>query len=130
MEDAGTAAPVAVSSDGSAVLVIRTNANLDADVWLVDRASKESRNLTPHEGEAWILGASFSPDDREVWFLTNEASEFVRLDAIDLNDGNRRTVLDVPERDIEAFRISPDGTRYIVAINDGGWSRVEIHETS
>lgn len=128
MERAGTAAPVEVSGDGSQVLVIRTNANLDADVWLIDLESRESRNLTAHNGEAWVLGASFSPDDREVWFLTNEGGEFVRLDAIDLTTENRRTILDEPEHDIESFRISPDGTRVIVAINDNGWSRIELHE--
>ena len=130
IESAGTAAPVAVNSDGSQVLVIQTNANLDADVWLIDRSSREARNLTPHEEEAWILGASFSPDDREVWFLTNEGSEFIRLDALDIATGERRTVLEVPDRDLESFRISPDGERIVVAINYGGWSQVEFHGTS
>lgn len=129
MEDAGTALPVALSSDGQGLLVIRTNVNLDADVWLLDRANGLARNLTSHEGEAWVLGASFTPDDSEVWFLTNEGSEFVRLDAINLSDQTRRTILSIDGHDVESFRISPDGARFVVAINDNGWSRVELHQT-
>ncbi|HYJ12518.1 MAG TPA: S9 family peptidase [Thermomicrobiales bacterium] len=129
MKDAGTALPVALSSDGNLLLVVRTNVNLDADVWLIDRRNASARNLTSHEGEAWVLGAAFTPDDEEVWFLTNEGTEFVRLDALDLGTSERRTILTVEGHDVESFRISPDGTRYVVAINDGGWSRVEIHNT-
>lgn len=127
LPDAGTAAPVALSSDGSQVLVIRANTNLDADLWLVDRAAGTSRNLTSHDGEAWILGAAFSPDDREVWFLTNENREFVRLESLDLGTGERRMVVENDDHDVEAFAISPDGSKVVVAINDNGWSRVELH---
>jgi dipeptidyl aminopeptidase/acylaminoacyl peptidase len=127
IEAAGTAVPVALSNNGNLLLVIRTNVNLDADVWLFDRTTRETHVLTGHEGEAWVLGAAFTPDDREVWFLTNEGSEFVRLESLDLATSDRRTVLAVDGHDVESFRISPDGTRVVVAINNNGWSRVEIH---
>ncbi len=38
-------------------------------------------------------------------------------------------MLENPDHDLEAFRISPDGSRLVVAINDNGWSQIEIHKT-
>ncbi|MDQ3656330.1 MAG: LpqB family beta-propeller domain-containing protein [Chloroflexota bacterium] len=127
LEAAGTATPVAMSRDGQRALVIRGNTNLDADVLLIDRETKTARNLTAHDGEAWILGASFSPDERSVWYLTNEGSDFVRLESQDLESGERRTIREAENRDVEAFKISPNGRYVAVAINEGGWSRVTLH---
>ncbi len=127
LEAAGTATPVAMSGDGRRVLVIRGNTNLDADVLLIDRETKTARNLTAHEGEAWILGASFAPDERSVWYLTNEGSDFVRLESQNLESGERRTIRDAENRDVETFKISPDGRYLAVAVNEGGWSHVALH---
>ena len=127
LEAAGTATPVAFSKDGQRALVIRTNANLDADVLLIDRETKTPRNLTAHDGEAWIPGASFSPDERRVWYLTNEERDFVRLESQDLETGERRTEHDANTWDVEAFKISPNGRHVAVSVNENGWSRVTLH---
>jgi len=127
LEAAGTASPVALSRDGQRALVIRSNTNLDADVLLIDRKTKTSRNLTAHNGEAWILGASFSPDEDGVLYLTNEGSDFVRLESQDLETGERHTVRDAGDRDVESFKVSPDGRYVAVAVNEQGWSRIALH---
>ncbi len=127
LEAAGTATPVALSRDGEVALVIRTNANLDADVLVIDRKTKTPRNLTAHDGEAWILGASFAPDERRVWYLTNEGRDFVRLESQDLETGERRIEHDAETWDVEAFKVSPNGRHVAVAVNENGWSRVSLH---
>jgi dipeptidyl aminopeptidase/acylaminoacyl peptidase len=126
LESAGTAFPVALTDDGTRALIVRTNANLDADLLLVDHQTGTVRNLTDHEGEAWLLGAAFAPDERHAWFLTNEGTEFVRLERIDLESGKRELIVD-DLWDIEAFRLSPDGRFVAVSVNENGWSRVAIH---
>ena len=127
LEAAGTATPVALSRDGKRALVIQGNTNLDADVLLIDRETKTPRNLTAHDGEAWILGASFSPDEGSVLYLTNEGSDFVRLESQDLETGERHTVRDAGDRDVESFEVSPDGRYVAVAVNEQGWSRIALH---
>ncbi len=127
LESAGTATPVALSRDGQRALVIRGNTNLDADLLLIDRATKTPRTLTAHDGEAWMTGASFSADERRAWYLTNEGSDFVRLESQDLESGERRTVREEDNRDVEAFKVSPDGRYLAVAVNEQGWSRVALH---
>ena len=127
LEAAGTATPVALTKDGSLALVIVANTNLDADVLLMDRATKSVRNLTSHEGEAWMLGAAFHPDEHCVYVLTNEGVDCVRLESLDLDSGDRRVLHDAENWDVEAFKISPDGHYLALAVNENGWSRVSIH---
>jgi dipeptidyl aminopeptidase/acylaminoacyl peptidase len=127
LEAAGTAAAAALTKDGGLGLVIRSNSNLDADVLLIDRETKSVRNLTEHDGEAWILGAAFHPNDQSVWFLSNEDVEFVRLQSIDLATGERRIVHAVEGSDVESFKVSPNGRYVAIAVNEHGRSRVEIH---
>ncbi len=126
LESAGTASPVGLTRDGALALVVVLNTNLDADVLLIDRETKSIRNLTSHEGEAWILGAGFHPDDSSVWMLTNEGRDFVRLESVDLANGERQSMLE-DTWDIESFKVSPNGRHLAVSINENGWSRVEIH---
>lgn len=127
LRDAGTATPVALSRDGQRALVIRANTNLDADLLLIDRQTKTSRVLTAHEGEAWLTGAAFAPDERSVHYLTNEGSDFVRLESQDLATGERQTIRDAGNRDVESFKVSPDGRYVAVAVNEQGWSRIALH---
>ena len=127
MDNAGTAAPVAMSRDGRRALVIRANTNLDADVLLIDRSGNTNTNLTAHIGEAWMLDAAFGPHEDSVWFLNNEGREFTRLERIDLATGARKVVIE-DAWDIEAFKVSPTGSHVIVSVNENGWSRVAIHD--
>lgn len=116
----GQVSPVDLSADGSQALVIRLNGNLDADVLLV-APDGEQRNLTPHSGEQWIPGASFTKDGSGVWLLSNLGREFVALVRIDLVSGERATVFEA-EWDVEHFRVSPDGRHIAIAINEDGGS--------
>lgn len=127
MENAGTAAPVALTKDGTRALIVRSNTNLDADLWIVDVNTAAAMNLTAHDGEAWILGAGFSTDETSVRYLTNEGAEFVRLMEMEIESGTSRILREDPNHDVEAFKVSPDGRQLAVAINEQGWSRVEIH---
>ncbi|HEV2067059.1 MAG TPA: S9 family peptidase, partial [Thermomicrobiales bacterium] len=126
MTGAGQAMPVDVSADGQRALVIKSNTNLDADVLLLERSGSAPRVLTPHEGEAWVSGAAFHPDMSRVFLLTNEGTEFVRLEAIQIESGKRDTIVE-DRWDVERFAISPDGRMAAVSVNADGWSRVAIH---
>lgn len=126
MEGAGQATPAAISADGQLALIVRTNTNLDADVLLARRSGGDPVVLTPHQREAWILGADFHPDMKRVFVLTNADTEFARLVAIEVETGERTVVVE-DTWDVERFAISPDGTRVAVGINENGWSRVAVH---
>ena len=124
MEAGGQVMPADISADGTQALVVRLNGNLDGDVLLVTREG-EARNLTPHEGEQWVLGAAFTRDGSGVWLLSNLNRDFVALAHLDLATGHR-TLRFEAEWDVEHFRASPDGRYLALSINEAGRSRPVI----
>jgi dipeptidyl aminopeptidase/acylaminoacyl peptidase len=127
IQESGTATATALSKDGSSALIKQLNTNLDASLLLVDRETKQTRVLNPHDGEAWIFDAAFGPGESTVWFLTNEGRDFVRLEQIDLATETREVIVE-DEWDVEAFALSPTGTHVAYALNLQGWSVVSILE--
>jgi dienelactone hydrolase/Tol biopolymer transport system component len=121
LQAGGQVMPVDVSEDSERVLVIRLNGNLDGDLLLVSR-NGEQTNLTPHEGEQWVLGATFTPDGTGVRVLSNLDREFVALVHIDLQSGER-TIVYQDEWDVEHFKVSPDGRFIALSVNVAGGSR-------
>jgi len=125
LQESGTATALGLSRSGARALIKKNNTNLDADLILVDADSKAQRNLTTHEGEAWIYGGDFGPGENDVWFLTNEGREFVQLVVQDIETGARHVIAE-SEWDIEAAAPSPIGGTWAISENTGGWSTVSF----
>lgn len=123
LQGAGQAMPVDLTRDRSQALIIRLLSNMDAELLLVGSDGDSRTDLPPHDGECWILDAAFHPDDRSIWVLNNEGSEFVHLDRIDLETMERTTIVQ-ESWDVEAVAISPDGEWLAWSVNENGWSRV------
>lgn len=115
--------PVDLTRDRSRALIIRLLSNMDAELSLVGSDGDSRTDLLPHDGECWILDAAFHPDDRSIWALNNEGSEFAHLDRIDLETMERTTIVQ-ESWDVEAVAISPDGEWLAWSVNENGWSRV------
>jgi dipeptidyl aminopeptidase/acylaminoacyl peptidase len=121
LQDGGQVSPVDVSDDGLRALVIRLNGNMDGDLLLVSR-SGEITNLTPHDDEQWVFGASFTSDGKGVWMLSNLDREYVALVRLDVESRERTTVYD-DDWDVEHFKVSPDGRHIALSLNENGRSR-------
>jgi len=110
------------------VLVVHSNTNLDRDIYLVDIASGEVRNLTKHEGEA----DNRSPiplDGSRFLYITNADQEFSNIAVYDLGSGVWKYVYRSP-RDVEAIDLSPDG-RYVAFVeNHEGFSKLYVSTVS
>lgn len=121
LADGGQVSPLDISDDGQRALVVRLNTNLDGDLLLVERAGKVT-NLTEHEGEQWVLGASLDHEGSGVWLLSNLERDFAALMHIDLASGERRVAYET-DWDVEAFALSPDGQAIALSINENGVSK-------
>lgn len=121
LQAGGQVMPIDASADGDKALVVRLNGNLDGDLLLVPRGG-EATNMTPHVGEQWVSGASFAPDGHGVWLLSNLDREFVALVRLDPTTG-ARTVAYEDDWDVEHFKVSPDGARIALSVNENGGSR-------
>ncbi len=129
IRDAGQPSAFDVSPNGEMLIVVSLNANLDADVLLLEFASGEVRNLTAHQGEAEIHGARFSADGASVWLSSNENREYNAVFELKLDTGVRTLVHESPW-DVEALCPSPDGRWLAVSVNEDGASRLRLIETA
>ncbi len=129
IRDAGQPSAFDLSLNGEKLIVVSLNANLDADILLLETSSGEVRNLTAHQGEAEIHGACFSADGTSIWLSSNENREFNAVFVLELETGVRTLVFE-SHWDVEALSPSPDGRWLAVSVNEDGASRLKLIETA
>ena len=120
--------PLAFSPDGTSLLVRRDTTNLDADLLLMSLSGDELRELTPHEGEASVPHAAFSPRGDAVWFVSNQDGDLLTLRRLDLATGEQTIVVERPW-DVEAVAVAPRGEWLAYVVNEDGSSRVWLRST-
>ena len=108
-----TSAPVSSfypiwSPDGERVAVSRTDTGSDVDIIVIDVATGEERNLTPHEGEQSWYAADWSPDGGKLLVGSDTCPGFVGYDNV--------AVLDVETGAVEWL------TRDLWASHAGEWA--------
>ncbi|HWW60313.1 MAG TPA: S9 family peptidase, partial [Thermoanaerobaculia bacterium] len=109
------------SRDGRKLLVGNFHSATDTDLYIVDAATGEKKLLTPKKQgeEVAYSGAAFSSDDSEIFFTTDEGSEFQQLIRMRLADG-KRTVVAKEAWDVGDFELSEDRKLLAYAINENG----------
>ncbi len=127
LEQDGNNFPVSWSPDGSAILFTRMHAPFNHDLYLLRLKEKTADCLTPHEGDAVYLLASFDPSGEHVYCLTDEGREFPALARLDVND-HSLTYLYAENWELEGFALSRDGKRAAFVVNDDGYSRLMTWE--
>jgi dipeptidyl aminopeptidase/acylaminoacyl peptidase len=113
------------SPDGKQLLALEYPSNSNQFVHVIDVATGDTRNLTPHEGEVRYLNPRWSPDGRGVYLLTDFHGDFLSLARIDL-DGGALSFVERPEHDVETFEIARAApfAWFAWTVNDGGISRL------
>jgi len=118
---------------GGALLVSRPNLEHagDNDLYLVDLADLaggggEPRRLTAHDGIARWTHAHVHPGGA-VLALSDDGREFTGVQRIDLGSGAREFVVAF-DWDVEDLALAPDGARIAIAVNEDGYSRLEVHD--
>jgi dipeptidyl aminopeptidase/acylaminoacyl peptidase len=124
--DDGSYYPRKWSPDGEALLIQKTNTNLDNDLGLLQLRTGEITWLTVHEGEASFDNPQFSGDGKKIYFLTNKDREFTGLAEMDIST-REITWLDQSNWDLEELTLSPDKKHLAYSINAGGVSKGVIY---
>jgi dipeptidyl aminopeptidase/acylaminoacyl peptidase len=119
--------PYAWSPDGKQLTVLDFRNTTDSTIYLVDVESGESRELTPHEGEAVYLPGPWTPDGLGLYILSDDGREFTGLGFLHL-DGDRIEWVETPDADVEEVALSSDGRVLAWFVNDRGWSRLRLRD--
>jgi dipeptidyl aminopeptidase/acylaminoacyl peptidase len=103
----------------------------ESQVWLIDLASGERRQVLPAPGEALKAAhfvAGFKTDGSGLFFLSNRAGEFMELMSLDFKSGNiQRMSAHIPW-DLSGASLSDDGQRIVVQANVDGRDELRLFD--
>jgi dipeptidyl aminopeptidase/acylaminoacyl peptidase len=129
----GTNHPICYSPDGTQVLVSRYESNIRNQLILLDRATQNTRTLTPlvgdSKGPAEYAFPTWSADRRELYLLSNAGRQFLSLARLDLATSEFSYLRDV-SWDAERLALTEDGTRMALVTNEDGYSKLELFDVS
>lgn len=101
-----------------------------SNLWLVDAANGEKRQLNDASEEVSWAGGRFSPDGRGFYVSTDQDSEFKRLAYWDLKSGKLEILTDKITWDVDGFDLSKDGKKICFITNEAGVSKAYVMDTA
>lgn len=101
----------------------------NSDMYLYDRKTKEMKHLSPHEGDVQYRPQTFSSDSKNLYYLTDEDSEFTYLKRYDIEAGQKDTV-EQYDWDIWYTYFSRNGKYRVVGINEDARTVIKVYDTS
>lgn len=118
-----------ISRDGRYFALGKSLGSSNTDVYLYDRRTKQTKNLTAHTGAVANRAVTFSPDGTRLLIVTDESREFAALKAIELATGALTTVLE-PTWDVVGASYSESGKYLSVAVNQDARITVQTYEAA
>jgi dipeptidyl aminopeptidase/acylaminoacyl peptidase len=117
------------SPDGQQVLIARAESNVHNHLLIVDRATGESRPLTPAPDAEQALhrAACWSGDRRGLYLLCDRGRNFLSLAYLDLAT-LEMTYLSDTAWDIEQLELTRDGSTMAIVTNENGFSRLDLFD--
>ena len=119
--------PGAWSPDGTKLLALEFRNNSDSSIHLVDVESGETRELTPHEGDALFVPGPWAPDGSGFSLVTDADSEFRGLAFYTLGSETFDWV-EEPTQDVDDAALSSDGSVFAWLVNDRGYDRLHLRD--
>jgi dipeptidyl aminopeptidase/acylaminoacyl peptidase len=89
----------------------------DADIYLHDRHTGTTKNITAHAGTVNNIPTDFSPDNASLLFVSDSGREFAALHRYDIASGAKSLVFEQPW-DISGAGYSKGGRYLMVSINE------------
>jgi dipeptidyl aminopeptidase/acylaminoacyl peptidase len=130
LEGQGTWIPLHWSSDESQILVAEAMSNAETRLWLVDVASGRRTALTERgAAPARWLSATFTPDGKSMYALSNIDGDVVRLWRRAVTAGDWQPV-SRPGEAIEEFALSPDGRTLALVVDRGADTVLRLRDPS
>ena len=122
--------PVDFSRDGSRLVLLRYNSATHTQLFEVEPATQEAREITP-PGEAWLYAPiGYTADERHFLVTTNYEGDLDYVAAIDLED---RTITPVtPELrsyQVDGAGFNEDRSLLTVLTNEDGYGAMHLYET-
>lgn len=118
-----------ISDDEKFIAFGKPNTTSDSDVYLYNVATKEMKNITPHQGDVASSPATFDPAARYLYFQTDEGSEFSYVARYDLATGKKESVEKV-NWDVSFTYFSHNGKYRVSGVNQDARTKVKVYDTA
>ncbi|MEK8048012.1 S9 family peptidase [Ideonella margarita] len=122
----------ALSADDRTLALQRYVSANESEVWLMDVASGQRRQLLPAAGDktpAAYDAAGFLPDGKSLLVVTDRDGEFKALNKVDLSTGQRQRVEPLLDWDLSVGSLSKDGRLAALRSNEDGLGRLRLLDT-
>jgi len=118
-----------ISDDERFIAFAKPNTTSDSDVYLYNIATKEMKNITPHQGDVASTPAVFDPATRYLYYQTDEGSEFSYVARYDLATGKKEPVEKV-NWDVAFTYFSHNGKYRVSGVNEDARTKIKIYDTA
>ncbi|ABF40816.1 peptidase S9, prolyl oligopeptidase [Candidatus Koribacter versatilis Ellin345] len=125
--------PADWSHDGKQILLVEGKSINESNLWLVDVASGEKKQITANqtsENQVSYDNARFSRDGRGIYVSTDFDSEFHRLAYFDLATMKPKFLTTDIKWDVEEFDVSEDGKTLAFVTNENGIGKLYLMDTA
>lgn len=118
------------SPDNRRLLVRKYVSANESYLYQVEVATKRLTPLNPLPGRQVSYGeARYSADGRHIFYVSDEAGEFLRLRQLDLTTGKTRALVASPTWDVESLAVSKDGRKLAYVANEDGMGKLYVLDT-
>lgn len=122
----GNWSPQDVSDDGSVLLLSKYTSVEESELWVLDVATGDLRELRHLDGKVAYGDALLSSDGTTVFATSDEGSDFQQLVRIGVADGSVTPLVRGLNWDVEQLDLSPDGRTLAYAVNEDGIAKVRL----
>ncbi|HEX8078395.1 MAG TPA: hypothetical protein VF511_11315, partial [Chthoniobacterales bacterium] len=103
------------------------NSTADSDVYLLNLATKEMKNITAHTGDVDNSPETFDPESKFLYYLSDEGTEFKSVVRFDLASG-QKAVIEKTQWDVAFMSFSRNGKYRVVGTNEDARTKVTVYE--
>jgi len=129
-EGQGAMAVKEVSADGRQVLVSRFHSSTHVELFVLDVASGKLAPVGPAKRQVGYVDGVFVDGGKGVLTLSDDGVDVARPVVIDVASGKVRDLAPGAKWGAESFEVSPDGRTVAVAVNEEGYSKLELREVA
>ncbi len=117
----------AISPNKQFIALVENITTNDNNLYLYDKASGETKLLSPHEEFATYFPQYFSLDNKILYFTSNEGGEFSSLRSYHLETGEKK-VVEAVDWDINFAGLSKHGKYRYLGINADAKTEIRIYD--
>ena len=119
------------SNDNKKILIQNYISVSNSKIYSIDVESKtKSLIIGSNDKKSVNIGLNFDNDDKGIFFITNEFSDYRNLAYKNIQTGQITLITNDIKWNVDSFALSKDGSRAAFSINENGFSSLYLMETS